>query len=147
MLDAMNPEQIALVKTSFVDAAAEPGELAHRFYLRLFAAAPDVRPLFTAEPSEQERKLTVELLAIIDRLDRLDDLLARTRELGMRHVGYGARPAHYEVVGAALLGALGDVLGPRFTPEVAAAWRYAYNLVAEAMQQGAAEAAATRSGA
>jgi len=144
MLAAMDPEQIVLVKASFADAAAEPGALARRFYERLFAAAPDVRPLFTTEPAEQERKLSLELLAIVERLDRVDDLVARTHDLGVRHVRYGARPAHYEVVGTALLGALGDVLGPRFTPEVAAAWRYAYNLVAEAMQQGAAEATAIR---
>jgi hemoglobin-like flavoprotein len=142
----MDPQQIALVKSSFADAAAEPGELARSFYQRLFAAAPDVRPLFTTATAEQERKLSLELLAIVDRLDRVDDLVARTRDLGLRHVGYGARPAHYEVVGTALLGALGDVLGPRFTPAVEAAWRYAYNLVAEAMQQGAAEATAARLG-
>src|SRR5262245_44784228 len=129
----MDPQQIALVKASFAEAAAEPGELARRFYARLFAIAPEVEPLFTTDPAEQELKLSLELLAIVERLDRVDDLVARTRELGMRHVGYGARPAHYEVVGTALLDALGDVLGPRFTPEVAAAWRYAYNLVAEAM--------------
>jgi nitric oxide dioxygenase len=146
MLPEMNPEQIALVKTSFAAATAEPGALASRFYARLFAAAPELQSLFTAEPAEQQRKLSLELLAIVERLDRVDDLVARTRDLGMRHVAYGARPAHYDVVGAALLGALGDVLGPRCTRELAAAWRYAYNLVAEALQQGAAEGAATRAG-
>src|SRR5690348_14268973 len=119
MLRCMDPQQIALVKASFEAAAAEPGELARRFYAQLLAIAPDVEPLFTTEPAVQERKLSHELLAIVDRLDRVDDLVARTRELGMRHVGYGARPAHYEVVGTALLGALVDVLGPQFTPEVA----------------------------
>jgi nitric oxide dioxygenase len=138
----MDPQQIALVKTSFAAAAAEPGALARVFYARLFAAAPDLRSLFTTAPAEQQRKLSLELAAIVDRLDRVDSLVERTRDLGLRHVAYGARPAHYQAVGTALLGALGEVLGSRFTPDIAAAWRYAYNLVAEAMQQGAVEAVA-----
>jgi nitric oxide dioxygenase len=135
----MDPHQIELVKTSFAGAAADPGELARVFYERLFAAAPELRSRFSTDAAEQERKLGLELQAIVGRLDRVDELVDRTQALGMRHVGYGARPGHYQLVGAALLDALGAVLGARFTPEVAAAWRYAYNLVAEAMQHGAAE--------
>ena len=133
----MDPQQIALVKTSFAEATAEPERLARVFYDRLFATAPELRLLFTSDRSEQERKLTLELKEIVGLLDHVDQLVARTSDLGSRHVGYGARADHYDLVGTAMLEALSDVLGDRFTTEAADAWRFAYNLVAEAMQQGA----------
>lgn len=136
MLAPMDPQQIALVRTSFAAASEPPGELTGAFYRRLFEAAPELSERFTTDPAVQEQKLAAELRAIVDLLDHVDELIPRTRALGSRHGGYGARPAHYELVGVALLGAFAEVLGTGFTPEVAEAWRYAYNLVAEAMQQG-----------
>jgi hemoglobin-like flavoprotein len=131
----MDPQQIALVKASFLDAAASPDSLAGVFYDLLFTAAPELRTLFAGDRREQERKLTAELRAIVDRLDHVDELIARTRELGKRHVAYGVRAEHYDLVGEALIDALAIVLGLRLSPEAERAWRYAYNLVAEAMQQ------------
>ena len=47
-------------------------------------------------------------------------------QLAKRHVGYGARPEHYPVVGGALLWTLEKGLGEAWTPEVADAWTAAY---------------------
>jgi hemoglobin-like flavoprotein len=142
----MDPQQIALVKASFAEATAGPRVLARLFYERLFAVAPDLRAMFPTDLAEQERKLTDELRAIVDLLDHVDQLVVRTSDLGMRHVEYGARADHYDVVGEVLLDALAQALGPQFTPESERAWRYAYNLVAEAMQQGASASTAPRVG-
>lgn len=63
------------------------------------------------------------------------------RELGRRqHVAYGVRAGHYDPVGAALLWTLGQGLGPAFTDPVREAWTAAYTLVAQTMQDGAADA-------
>jgi nitric oxide dioxygenase len=140
----MDPQQIVLVQASFAEATATPGVLERVFYERLFELAPELRGLFPSDLGEQERKLTGELRAIVDRLDHVDELVARTRDLGLRHVAYGARADHYDIVGVALLDALALVLRGGLPPEVGRAWRYAYNLVAEAMQQGAAAATASR---
>jgi nitric oxide dioxygenase len=134
----MDPQQISLVKSSFAEATADSRELARVFYDRLFEMSPELRTMFTTDRVEQERKLTHELEAIVGLLDHVDQLVLRTSDLGSRHVGYGARADHYDLVGAAMLAALAEVLGAEFTTETADAWRYAYNLVAEAMQQGAA---------
>jgi hemoglobin-like flavoprotein len=46
-------------------------------------------------------------------------------------------PAHYAAVGAALMAALERTLGDRFTPEVEAAWRNAFDALARAMIEAA----------
>ena len=43
-----------------------------------------------------------------------------------RHVDYGVEPEHYAVVGDALLWTLEKGLGPKWTPELGAAWTDAY---------------------
>jgi hemoglobin-like flavoprotein len=142
----MDPQQIALVKASFAQATREPRALARVFYERLFATSPELQDLFTRDPREQQVKLTDELRVIVDLLDHVDELVVRTSDLGMRHVEYGARADHYDLVGVALIDAFKEVLGSEMTPEVERAWRYAYNLVAEAMQQGAAASTTSRRG-
>jgi hemoglobin-like flavoprotein len=78
-------------------------------------------------------------------MPRLDELLGHTRALGARHVGYGARAADYQTVGAALLAALAAVLGDSFDTLTREAWTLAYNLMAETMLEGAAAARPIRS--
>ena len=60
-----------------------------------------------------------------------------------RHVEYGAKPAHYPVVGEALLWTLEKGLGDSWTPQVAEAWTQAYTtlsgfMIGEAYGQKAA---------
>jgi nitric oxide dioxygenase len=131
----VTPEQLSLVQASYLQVAPRADEVAAAFYDRLFALAPQVRPLFTTDPAQQRQKFLDELAAIVAAITDLDRLLERTRPLGERHAGYGVRPSHYEPVGIALVGALGDALGERFTTEVADAWEAAYQLVAETMTQ------------
>ena len=68
------------------------------------------------------------LALVVNGLNKLDAILpaASARE---RHVGYGVKAVHYATVGAALLWTLEKGLGPSWTPELAAAWTLAYDLV------------------
>jgi hemoglobin-like flavoprotein len=61
--------------------------------------------------------------------------------MGARHVGYGARPEHYPVVGAVLIDSMADVAGDAWRPEYARAWAAAFEVVSGAMLAGAADAA------
>jgi len=56
------------------------------------------------------------------------------KDLGTRHVSYGVLPAHYSVVGTALLTVLENALGGGWTPEVRDGWISVYQLVADGMQ-------------
>eukprot|EP00980_Cylindrotheca_fusiformis_P012808 scaffold3151_cov110-Cylindrotheca_fusiformis.AAC.6 len=59
-------------------------------------------------------------------------------KLGTRHITYGVLPAHYGIVGRALLHALETVLGPKkWTPAVERGWTQVYGFISTAMMAGA----------
>lgn len=130
----MTTHQITLVKQTWSAVATlDPVTVGGLFYNRLFAIAPEVRPMFRGEIPEQSKKLLLMLHYVIQKLDRLDDIMAEVRQLARRHVGYGVQPRHYGVVAQALLWTLEQGLGPAWTPEVRDAWVTCYTLLSGAM--------------
>jgi hemoglobin-like flavoprotein len=87
--------------------------------------------------AKQKIRFAEKLTELVRAMSDLDELIAHTRALGARHVGYGARAAHYPTVGTALLDALAAVLGDKFDRDTYEAWALAYSLVAETMLEGA----------
>ena len=133
----MTEEEKTLIRDSFAKAATDPQAVAAMFYGRLFAVAPEVRSLFKGDMNAQGRKLMAMIGTAVQNLDRLDAVVPAVRELGQRHVAYGARPEHYPVVGEALLWTLEQGLGEDFTPATKAAWTTCYTTLATVMQEGA----------
>ena len=129
----MTPDQITLVQTSFAQVAPISDKAAELFYGRLFEIAPQVRLLFPDDMTDQRKKLMATLAVVVKGLSNLDTILPAAAALARRHVRYGAEPAHYPVVGAALLWTLEQGLGPSWTPDVAAAWTAAYSTLSEFM--------------
>jgi hemoglobin-like flavoprotein len=70
----------------------------------------------------------------------LDPLVEVLHDLGKKHAKYGALPAHYAVVGRALMDTLQKVLGEKFTSEVKTAWARIYDILSTSMIEGAEEA-------
>ena len=136
----MTPEQITLVQSSFERLGPDLPALTARFYEELFRRDPALRPLFTTDMSEQRAKFAQKLTEIVRSMSRLSELLAHTRALGARHVGYGVRATDYQTVGEALIAAIAGVLGDEFDAQTREAWVLAYNIVAETMLEGAASA-------
>lgn len=134
----MRAVEIQRVRDSFLTVERQSHIAALIFYRRLFALDPSLRRLFQADIEGQAQKLMAILGDAVDRLEQPTRLNAILMELGHRHAGYGVQTAHYPIVGEALLGMLSDVLGDGFTPEVRAAWAKLYELLAAAMQRGAA---------
>ena len=106
----------------------------------MFRRDPALRPLFPSDMAELRVKFAQKLTEIVWAMPRLAELLTHTRALGARHVGYGVRAADYQTIGDALIAALAAVLGERFDAQTREAWVLAYNIVAETMLEGAAEA-------
>ena len=129
----MNPAQIKLVQESFAKVAPISEQAAVIFYDRLFELAPQVRAMFPNDMTEQRKKLMATLAVVVNGLANLEAVLPAASALAKRHVAYGARPAHYPVVGGALLWTLEKGLGEAWTPEVAAAWTAAYGTLSTFM--------------
>jgi hemoglobin-like flavoprotein len=126
MEQPMTPDQVKLVQDSFAKVAPISEQAAVLFYGRLFEIAPQVKTMFPDDMSEQRRKLMATLAVVVKGLDNLESILPAASALAKRHVNYGAKPAHYPVVGSALLWTLEKGLGDAWTPEVAEAWTAAY---------------------
>lgn len=137
----MDAATISLLRTSFQQIASRKVDVAATFYDRLFEVAPGVRPLFADDMAEQRTKLVQSLAAIVQYVDRPEQLTQFVASLGQRHVGYGAKPEHYDVVGQVLLWTFEKILGPDFTPAVKNAWATAYTAVAGIMTNAAAAVA------
>jgi hemoglobin-like flavoprotein len=134
----MTAEEIALIRASFAKVRPIAPQAAELFYGRLFEVAPGVRSLFKGDMTEQGAKLMATIGTVVASLDRLEQVLPAVQDLARRHVGYGAVPAHYAVVGDCLIWTLGKGLGDAFTPATEAAWGKAYGVLSGAMIEAAA---------
>jgi hemoglobin-like flavoprotein len=108
------------------------------FYARLFESNPELKRLFSqTNMPEQRRKFIVMMSEIVRVIDKPELLVSEIADSGRRHVHYGVQDRDYDDVGAALLWAVDQALGERSTPEIRAAWREAYDLLAAVMRRAA----------
>jgi nitric oxide dioxygenase len=129
------------LETSFDLVAPRGDELMDEFYSRLFAAAPAVKPLFPEDMRRQKTMLLGALVLLRKSLRDLDAIVPKLRELGARHVAYGAEPEHYPVVGTVLIASMAAIAGDAWTSEFEVAWSEAFEIVAATMLEGAEQAA------
>jgi hemoglobin-like flavoprotein len=135
----MSPETERLIRQSWETLQPMSDQLVTSFYTRLFEANPPLFVMFAGtNMHEQRQKFAVMLAEIVRVLDQPELLVNEVAATGRRHVQYGVSDRDYDDVGAALLFAVGEVLGDQFTPEVRAAWREAYDLLAAVMRRAAA---------
>ena len=129
---------IEALETSFDLVAPRGDELVDTFYTRLFEAAPSVEPLFEGTGLPEQKKMLLATLVLLRRsLRDLGAIVPKLRELGRRHVDYGAKPEHYPVVGEVLIASMAEVAGDAWRPEHQRAWSRALDVVAGAMLEGA----------
>ncbi len=145
-VDPLDAHTITLVQSSWARVVPIADAAATLFYERLFALDPPVKALFKPDMREQKKKLMQTLSVAVDGLRNLPRLVPVLEELGARHAGYMVQDRHYELVGQALLWTLGEGLGDDFTPEIEAAWRRVYGVVAGVMRRAAAGQGASESG-
>ena len=126
------------LEESFDLVAPRGDELMDTFYTRLFATAPRVKPLFAGtDPRRQKAMLLGALVLVRKSLSDLGAIVPKLRELGARHVAYGAQREHYPVVGAVLIASMAEIAGEAWRPGYERAWAAAFDLVAGAMLDGA----------
>ena len=130
------------LKRTWAQVAAHGDAVPGYFYAHLFLAHPETRDLFPVAMAAQRDRLVKALGHMVSNVDRVGDVVAYIEDLGRDHRKFGTIAGHYPAVGASLLATLKHFLGAAWTPELAADWAEAYNLVSEVMV-GAAEKAET----
>ena len=136
----MTPQQIELVKKTWVMVVPIADTAAELFYGRLFQLEPSYKALFKNDMTEQGKKLMKTINIAVEALDDVEPLIPVLKKMGADHVGYGVKDRDYNVVGAALLWTLEQGLGDAFTDEVKSGWAAVYDVLAGVMKEGAAEA-------
>jgi hemoglobin-like flavoprotein len=125
---------VSLLQESFNLVATASPKFAVRFYEILFERYPQARPLFPQNGiARQAEMLTTAFTAVLDHLEDAPWLVNTLGALGDKHVSYGVKPEMYDWVGAALLAVLAEVAGPKWTPELNAAWAEAYGAIVSMM--------------
>jgi hemoglobin-like flavoprotein len=130
----MTEKQVQLIKHSWkLFRSIDPALIGDVFYGKLFQLMPSLKPMFPDSMTEQYIKIVDTLSLVVARLDKLDEINQEITQLAVRHVQYGVKPAHYAVVGQALLWTLEKGLGNDWTPEVAEAWLRCYEKLSNTM--------------
>ena len=132
------PQQVQLVKQSFAKTTPIAEQAADLFYGRLFETAPQLRPLFKGDIKTQGRKLMSTIALAVGSLQKLPELVPIVQDLGRRHIGYGVKDEHYDIVADALLWTLDKGLGADFTPDVREEWISVYTTLADTMKSAEA---------
>jgi nitric oxide dioxygenase len=122
-----------LLRDTLEIAMAQEG-FGQRFYARLFAAQPQLRPMFkTNSEGAQQKMFAQKLCAIVDNLDDPELLRAEAHRIATTHRGYGVTAEMYAWVGTALIDSLRESTGDVWSDEAERAWKGAYAILARAI--------------
>lgn len=132
----MDTVAIARIENSFEVVASRGEEFIDRFYARLFTVRPEIRSSFPENLAPQKKMLLATLWFIIRNLRSPQSLRDALIELGKRHAGYGAEPAHYAMLRDAYIEVMADTMGDQWNDELTVAWREAFSFVSETMLEG-----------
>lgn len=135
-LEWLNPDEIRLLRTSFVRMIPACEVRSERFYERLFESDPALRGLFPTDMESQHEKLTMMLASAIDLLDHREAFVETCAALGKRHDGYGALRGHYDVVNRLLVECLVDEVEPKLSQAERSSWTKLLALITESMLSG-----------
>lgn len=137
----MHPHAERLIRESWTQLVPMRAQAAQLFYDRLFAIDASAKALFDGKPMHvQHEKFLQTIDTLVQTIDYPSRIIEDLQALAKRHMGYGVLLDHYEPVGDALLWALGQGLGERWTPELQRAWAELYVFIAGVMKRAAAPA-------
>ena len=127
---------IELLKEGFKEATEHNNKFVEVFYEKLFTQYPETRRLFPEDMNSQREKLILSLATIAGALELPHILGPYLEQLGQSHKQFQVVPEHYPVLGQVLLETLAEFLGPKWSPEMQAAWIDAYALISATMLRG-----------
>ncbi|NWF69582.1 MAG: hemin receptor [Chloroflexi bacterium] len=122
----LSVRQKTLVQTTFTHLAARSERASLIFYERLFELDPSVRRFFRRDIKEQGRHFMLAVSTAVTASSAPEVIRQSMHQLGQRHVNYGIKLYHFDMMGEAFLYALKSVLGEEYTSEVEEAWAALY---------------------
>jgi len=128
---------VARLRESFADISMHGDELPLFFYSDLFIKHPEIRDMFPVSMESQRGHFVDALVKIVSQVENVDELATFLQGLGRDHRKFGALVEHYDAVGSSLLATIRYFSGPDWTPELAADWKEAYELIATVMTEAA----------
>lgn len=127
-----------LLRKSFQDLVPKGNEMVDRFYKTLIERNPELKPLFAHSDMNVQRKMLLQaLVTTVNFIDQPAKLEPYLRELGQRHVGYGAQPAHYAKFIDAMLEAMARTAGESWNEKTERTWRQALDSITRQMKAAA----------
>ena len=128
----MNAPEWILLRQDLAAIETQSEVFAQRFFAHLYRLDPALGAMLPGGESQGD---TLEGLLDALALGRRDPAHAPAlwHELGRQHAAHGVREEHYDHLGTALLMALREVLGRRFTASAEATWACLWGEMAEAM--------------
>ncbi|MCM3747810.1 NO-inducible flavohemoprotein [Paenibacillus pasadenensis] len=129
----LNPDTIAIIKSTVPVLKVHGTAITRRFYERLFTAHPELLNLFNHANQKQGRQqeaLANTVYAAALHIDKLEAILPVVRQIAHKHRSLGVTADQYAVVGENLLAAISEVLGDAATEPILQAWGDAYGVIA-----------------
>jgi nitric oxide dioxygenase len=132
-----NTLDIKLLISSFLKIEPQADEFAATFYYILFEKYPSMVPLFAKTDMEKQKTRLIESLQLVmGNIHNPETSASILRNLGYKHVSYGAVLTDYPLIGDALLQTLERHLGKDWNPEVEQAWTIGYQKISDLMIEG-----------
>ncbi len=129
----LSDQQISDIRASYARIKPEADRISHLFYEDLFRREPRLRQLFGPDLGHQGMSFMKAIEAIVQHLDRPQELDAVVEELGAIHAPFHIRPEHYRAMEDSLIDTMAYALGEHLTNPVERAWRSAFAQVGTAM--------------
>lgn len=129
----LSPSQLAIIKATVPVLQAHGEAITSTMYKNMIEANPDMRDIFShtsQATGSQPRALARAVIAYASYIDDLPKLAHAVERIAQKHASLFIRPQQYDVVGAHLIGAIGQVLGAAATPAIVDAWTAAYGILA-----------------
>mmetsp|Transcript_64642 Transcript_64642/g.114984 ORF Transcript_64642/g.114984 Transcript_64642/m.114984 type:complete len:175 (+) Transcript_64642:80-604(+) len=143
---ALDDRDITLVQETFARAAMLGTSCVGRVvFMNIFKIAPEAKDLFPFVKTDPNPwgpgtrleahviKVVETLATAISLLRDLPTLVPVLQQLGLKHVGYGVLPVHYDIVGQAIIASLATALGDKFTDPVKNAYLKVWTIVKDTM--------------
>lgn len=137
----LTARQIELVQATIPTLQQHGVELTRYFYNRMLSNSPELKEIFNLgnqRNDAQPQALANAVLAYAQNITTLHNLSNAITQIAHRHVSLNIQPEQYPIVGTNLLHSISEVLNVPMDSELIAAWRAAYQQLADILIQAEA---------